>query len=142
MKKNLKITINNCQNKLRIHPEKIKKLALKIVGAELKSKYGEINICFVDDGCIKRLNEKFLKERCPTDVLAFGICDKVKKTIYGDIMVSTQTAKRNSRIFKTTPGYETELYAAHGILHILGYNDRSQKQMKLMRQKESIYVNP
>ena len=58
-----------------------------------------------------------------------------------DIMISTDQAILQARSFKTTPGYELLLYVAHGLLHILGFNDHSPEQIKLMRKKESEYVD-
>ena len=65
----------------------------------------------------------------------------MSKILLADIMISTDTAINNARKFKTTPDYELMLYVAHGILHILGYDDRTKTQMKRMRKKEAEYVN-
>jgi len=57
-----------------------------------------------------------------------------------DVVVSTDTAAANALIFKTSPAYELNLYVIHGILHLLGYDDRSARQRKKMRQRENKYV--
>ena len=59
-----------------------------------------------------------------------------------DIVVSADTAIRNAKIYNTTPRQEILLYAIHGILHILGYNDSNPKQRMIMRKKESLYGHP
>lgn len=105
-------------------------------------KQGEINFCFVDDAQIKKLNAKFHKNNCATDVLAFNLCTQSEeKYILADIVISAQTAFKQAARFKTTPAYELELYIVHGLLHILGYNDQNKSQIKLMRKKESQYVH-
>lgn len=74
-----------------------------------------------------------------TDVIAFNLTDtKDLKNVFADIVVSTDTAIRNTKIFKTTLFYELCLYVIHGLLHILGYNDKLKKQRQIMekRQKE------
>jgi len=73
-------------------------------------------------------------------VLAFNLTDD-KKALIGDIIISAETAKRNSRIYKTTLAYELNLYSVHGCLHLLGYDDNNQKNSKIMRKKESKYAN-
>jgi probable rRNA maturation factor len=95
-------------------------------------KPGEIIISFVNDRFIKKLNSKYLSENRPTDVLAFaGAC--------ADIIISADTAARNAKIYKTHPQYELCLYAVHGILHLLGYEDRTRRQRDRMQKKaESI----
>ena len=138
----MKITLQNLQTQVPIRNKKIKKIIRKVLKGEGQKKSGQINICFVNDSQIKKFNLKFLKTNRPTDVLAFNLSDlKKKDTLLADIMVSAQTAVKQSRNFKTSLDYELSLYVAHGILHILGFNDQSLAQAKLMRKKENLYVN-
>ncbi len=136
----MKITIKNLQNKLPLGQTKIKNLIRRILKGENITASGWINICFVDNALIKKFNSKFLKSRSSTDVLAFNLGNK-RKIMLADIMISTDQAILQARSFKTTPGYELLLYVAHGLLHILGFNDHSPEQIKLMRKKESEYVD-
>jgi probable rRNA maturation factor len=138
----MRITLKNLQNKLPIHTGKIKKLILRVIKGEQVKESGWINICFVDNAQIKKFNAKFLKTKSSTDVLAFNLSEKKeRKIILADIMISTQEALKQAANFKTTPDYELSLYVVHGLLHILGFNDRSRGEKKLMRKKESQYVD-
>ncbi|MFA4854208.1 MAG: rRNA maturation RNase YbeY [Candidatus Omnitrophota bacterium] len=138
----MKITVKNLQNKLLISPVKIKKLILKVLKGEGIKESGYINICFADDPLIKKFNLKFLKTNSSTDVLAFNLNNNLEnKILLADIMISTDTAIKNSRKFNTKPEYELMLYLTHGILHILGYDDRDKTQKKQMREKEIEYVD-
>jgi probable rRNA maturation factor len=65
-----------------------------------------------------------------------------KNKINVDIIISTDTAIRNAKIFKTSPSFETENYVVHGLLHTLGYDDLTKKQKALMTKKERSYVHP
>ena len=141
MKSGLTVTINNQQNKLIIHTEKIKRLAQKVIAQEKKNMAGQINICFTDDTGIKKINAKFLGIKEPTDVLAFDNRGKNKNEMTADIIISAQTAQKNAREFDTCPEYELKLYLVHGILHILGYDDGNRAESKLMRKKENCYVH-
>jgi len=67
-------------------------------------------------------------------VIAFDL-SLDKKKILADIAISTDTAIRQAKIFKTSPLYETYLYVVHGVLHIIGYRDATFKQRKLMDEK-------
>ena len=58
-----------------------------------------------------------------------------------DIIVSSDTAIRNAKEYKTSPEHELKLYVIHGVLHLLGYDDHTNKERLLMRKKESKYVN-
>ena len=138
----MKITLQNQQNKFQIHTGKIKKLILKVLKGERVKESGWINICFVNNPQIKKFNAKFLKVKGSTDVLAFNLSDKKEKNvILADIMISVQEALKQAASYKTTPDYELSLYIVHGLLHILGFNDHTPAQIKLMRKKESQYVH-
>ena len=138
----MKITLWNLQKNVPVRAQKIKNLILKVLNGERVKKTGCINICFVNNPQIRELNAKFLKSKSSTDVLAFNLTDKKEKgIILADIMISAQTALKQAQIFKTTPEHELSLYVVHGILHILGYNDRTKLEKKQMRKKESLYVN-
>ena len=137
----MEIIIKNLQNKLPLYPARIKKLISEILIGEKAKVCGCINICLVNNAMIKKFNLKFLQNGSSTDVLAFNLSGKNKKVLLADIIISTETAIAQARKFKTTPDYELMLYVAHGLLHILGYNDNNKLETKLMRQKEAAYVN-
>lgn len=137
----VKIIIKNFQKKIPVNPKRIKKAILNVFSSEGVNKSGEISVCFVDDSKIRRLNKKYAGKNNPTDVLAFDIAGSgISKRLFADIVVSAQTAMRNSKIFKTTPDYELSLYVVHGALHLLGFNDHTAHQSKIMRGKERKYT--
>ncbi len=138
----MEITLQNQQEKVLTQAGKIKKLIRKGLKGRRIEKSGWINICFVNNSRIKKFNAKFLKIKNSTDVLAFNLSNKKEKNIISaDILISAQKALKQSRSYKTTLNYELSLYVVHGLLHILGFNDHTPRQIKLMRKKESEYVN-
>lgn len=94
-----------------------------------------INVCFVSDSEIKKINYRYREVNRPTDVLAFDMSGKEREGICAEIVISAETAVRNSLSFGTLPVYEACLYAVHGLLHILGYDDKKPGQRKLMQDK-------
>ena len=145
----MKIVIKNLQNKVRLYPARIKKLISDILKGERVKESGYINICFVNNALIKKFNIKFLKNKSSTDVLAFNWTEghglpsdrQSHRVLQADIIISTEIAITHAHKFKTTPNYELMLYVTHGLLHILGYNDRNKTETKLMRKKEAAYVD-
>src|SRR3989338_2182555 len=134
----MKITSTNLQKK-NLNQKLLKRQARRILRHKHISS-GELSIVFVSDPLIKKLNKQFLGKNVPTDVLAFDL-SKTKfpssqKQIFGEIIISTDTVQRNSRIFNTSFNYELTLYLVHGILHLLGFDDRSKDKRKLMRREE------
>jgi probable rRNA maturation factor len=138
----VKIIIKNFQKKIPVSPKRIKRAILKVFSQEGLKKSGEITICFVNDKKIRELNLKYLRKNKATDVLAFDMSVPLDKgRMFADIIISADTAMRNAAIFKSTPSEELKLYAVHGTLHLLGYDDRTRRQRELMRKKEEYYVD-
>lgn len=132
----LKIVIRNLQNKVPLNSQGIKRTILKTISSEKVKKSGEITLSFVNDQEIKGLNLRYRGQNNPTDVLAFDISrPSDPKNIFADIVISTDTAIRNACIFKTSKLYELHLYLIHGLLHLLGYDDKTQRQRKIMDEK-------
>jgi probable rRNA maturation factor len=132
----VKIAIKNLQKKIPVTAltsTRIKKAILKTCLSEDVRKPGEITVCLVNDRAIKEFNLNYLAQNNPTDVLAFDFNEGGR--ILADIMISTDTASRNARIFKTSPLRELYLYVIHGMLHILGYDDESTGERKVMDKK-------
>jgi len=133
----VKVAIKNLQKRIPINPKRIIKTVLKILSLEGIKKSGEITICFVNDRRIKELNLKYLGKNNPTDVIAFDIAGpNSQNKIFADIVISTDRAIDNAGAFHTTPLFELYLYVIHGVLHILGYDDKTKKDRLIMRQKE------
>ena len=106
----------------------------------------QVCVSLVDDAAIRELNLQYLGRFCATDVIAFDLsvahAGKAPRTKtlaasmrLADIVISTDTAASNARHFGTTPLYETYLYAAHGMLHLLGYTDETPSRRARMGRK-------
>lgn len=141
----MKITVKNLQKKIRIGPSvllRLKRIIAKILTQEGFNCAGEITVCLMNDAGIREINLMYLARYCPTDVIAFNLGKTGKAPLLADIVVSTDTAARAAKIFKTTPLDELYLYVIHGVLHILGYSDKSAKGAAIMRKKEWQYLRP
>jgi probable rRNA maturation factor len=95
----------------------------------------------VNDKLIKEINLNYLAENRPTDCITFDITSSEdKENIFADIVISTDTAISNSKIFKTTPLNEIYLYVIHSVLHLLGYDDKTKKQKRIMENKTDVIL--
>jgi probable rRNA maturation factor len=102
----------------------------------------EISVAVVDDAAIHELNRRHLRHDYPTDVLSFlleregptGL--RRARRIEGEIVVSAETAVRRAREFGWHPGWELLLYVVHGTLHLCGYDDRTARDRRRMRDRE------
>ena len=102
-------------------------------GASIRE--ARISLAFVDDPTIARLNVQYLDHKGPTDVLSF-VLDQGEGRIEGEVVVSAETASRESHRFGWTPRDELLLYVIHGTLHLVGYDDRTAGQRSRMRAQE------
>ncbi len=90
---------------------------------------------FVDDKEILEMNKKFLKHDYYTDVITFG--DLKDKKISGDIAISIERVLDNSKRYGVEFEDELKRVMVHGLLHIMGYNDKASNDKSVMSQKEN-----
>ncbi|MCQ4035827.1 rRNA maturation RNase YbeY [Kaistella montana] len=104
-----------------------------------QKKAGEINYVFCDDEYLLKVNQDFLQHDYYTDIITF---DYVKgKTIAGDIFVSLPRISENAESHSKDFNLELHRVLAHGILHLCGYKDKTEEEIKEMRNKEDYYLN-
>jgi len=89
---------------------------------------------FVDDDEILQMNNKFLKHDYYTDVITFG--DLKDRNISGDIAISIERVLDNSKTYGVEFEDELKRVMVHGLLHIMGYNDKESNDKSVMSQKE------
>ena len=98
---------------------------------------GRISVVFVKDPEIRRLNKKFRGLNRATDVLSFEMGEE---GILGEVVISTDSAKRNARRFGASLEDELKRLAIHGALHLAGYDHLSKSDRMIMREKEDRYA--
>jgi len=133
----MKVLIQNLQNKFRLTPvlkALLKKTAISALTGKKKDPRSQITILVTNDAQIKEFNLLYHATPEATDVLTFDLSES-KRTLSADIIISAERAKNNAKVYKTTPDYEIMLYAAHGILHLLGHNDDTARKRQKMNQK-------
>lgn len=95
---------------------------------------GEINFIFSDDNYILKINQDFLSHDYFTDIITFNYNESTR--LSGDIFISIDTVKRNAEKFSVN--FENELLRVmiHGILHLIGFDDKSKSDSEVMRKEE------
>lgn len=99
---------------------------------------GNVNIIFTSDKYLLSINKKYLNHNYYTDIVTFNYCED--NTIHGDIFISIDTVKNNSKRFGVKHTEEVHRVIIHGILHLIGYDDQNDEEKALMRQKENYYL--
>ncbi len=95
---------------------------------------GEVVYAFFNDNDLKELNIKHLNHDFFTDVISFN--DSKNDVLSGNIAISVDRVKENSIKFKTSFNDEMMRVMVHGLLHFMGYDDSSEEETLLMRNKE------
>lgn len=139
----------NCENKNSKRPIDLSKIE-RVAGAALRRlnrKKAEVNIVFVSNQKIRAMNRRYRGTDKSTDVLAFPPrewppprwplprCEQ--SGFLGDIVVSSDEARKNAKEYDTSFVEEAALYVIHGILHLTGHEDRTEKGRVSMQRLEN-----
>ncbi|MCL4140703.1 UNVERIFIED_CONTAM: hypothetical protein GTU68_011892 [Idotea baltica] len=95
---------------------------------------------FCSDDELLEINRTHLNHDFYTDVIGFDQSDE-NNTIEGDIFVSIDRITENAKDFGVSFEEELHRVMTHGLLHFVGYKDKSESEQKEMRAKESFYLN-
>ena len=111
---------------------------LKMVAASELRKIGDINIIFCSDNYILDVNMKYLQHDYFTDIITFDYCEK--DILSGDLFISIDSVRENALFYGTEFPEELNRVMVHGVLHLIGYDDHTEEDIKTMRSKENYYL--
>jgi probable rRNA maturation factor len=100
----------------------------------------EINVVFTSDHHLLTLNKKHLAHGYYTDIITFDYCTEPKE-IRGDLFISKERVIENASAFNVSTNHELLRVVVHGLLHLFGYSDKSEKDKELMRSMEDFYLS-
>ncbi|WP_145449359.1 rRNA maturation RNase YbeY [Gimesia panareensis] len=141
------IDIQNSQNQLAIDETQLQEAARYLLQTEQVTQ-AEISLAIVDNPTMRELNRQYLSHDYDTDVLSFLLeCHPADtpenpelrgagKSIEGEIIVSADMAMSMAEQYHWSAESELLLYVVHGLLHLCGYDDLSDEELKVMRLRE------
>jgi probable rRNA maturation factor len=142
----MKILIQNRQKRTLLNLKIIRRATQRIL-TELGLLDAELSLLLVDDARIQDLNRHYLKRDKPTNVLAFPMREGEFSTLHphllGDLVISVETARRQSNRFGLNEMEMVILLMVHGVLHLIGYEHEGTKkgaQEMTLKQKELFRV--
>jgi probable rRNA maturation factor len=132
------ITFQNI-SKFKVKDLRKKKLWLNSISNNEGKKIESLSFLFVDDEEMLKYNKKYLQHESYTDVITFDSSED--KKIAGDIIISLERVNDNAKFYQVSYNYELQRVMAHGLLHLLGYNDKNKEEKKIIRKKENYYLD-
>ena len=100
-----------------------------------------LNIIFCDDAYLLTINRQFLEHDFYTDIITFDLSSSLKDPIQGEIYISIERVKDNAKMLKVPCVKELHRVIFHGLLHLLGYKDKSPKDELEMRCMEETFLS-
>ncbi|WP_346859201.1 rRNA maturation RNase YbeY [uncultured Draconibacterium sp.] len=108
-----------------------------LINNEIKE-LGSISVIFCSDKYLLEINKQYLDHHYYTDIITFDYVEE--NVISGDLFISLDRINENANEYLTT--FIRELYRVvfHGVLHLIGYNDKTDKEQEEMTEKENYYL--
>lgn len=134
----LLVEICDRQSEHTLPKQKIEKV-IRAICEDYGIASGEINVAFVDDQEMHKLNREYLSHDYTTDVLSFPLDDS-DDFFVGQIIVCPAYASREAIEYEWDFESELLLYVTHGMLHLVGFDDHDEENFAKMRQEEASYL--
>jgi probable rRNA maturation factor len=96
---------------------------------------GDVSVVFCSDTYLLELNKRHLQHDFFTDIITFDYSDGDR--VAGDLFVSVDRVYENADVYKVSRETELNRVSVHGILHLLGYKDKTPQEATVMREKEN-----
>jgi rRNA maturation RNase YbeY len=129
----VRVLVADLQGAVTLPIAKLKRLARAVIAGE-RLRLGDLSIAFVDRATMRRTNRTFLRHDFDTDVLSFPM----EGPMLGEIVISTDYARKESRKRRIPVIKEVSRYLVHGILHLGSYNDdTAEARTKMWKRQES-----
>jgi probable rRNA maturation factor len=100
----------------------------------------EINYIFCSDKYLLSINEQYLGHKTLTDIITFDNSE-TSRLLESDIFISVDRVKENAHSLDQPFDLELRRVMIHGVLHLVGYGDKSPSQKSIMRKKEEAYLS-
>lgn len=100
---------------------------------------GSIGIVFGSDYWLLEKNKQYLNHDFFTDIITFDYCEG--DVISGDLLISIDRIIENAEVFNVPRETEMNRVLVHGLLHLCGYSDKTDDEIKTMREKEDYYLS-
>src|SRR5206468_4395349 len=134
-----KIAVASPQELVEIDRGRMREIVRAVLAGEDVAD-AEISLAFVDNPTIHTLNKRYLNHDEPTDVLSFPLSEPNAKRLAGELVIGVEVAQAQAQERGHDVQLELGLYVIHGLLHLCGYDDKTDEGAREMRGRERHYL--
>lgn len=129
------IPIVNRQRRVSVPAARVRAVVTAVFAAE-DAGAPDVSVALVNDETIREINREHLDHDWATDAIAFDLSDDPSPDgLRGEVVVSGETALREAQARGKSPEHELLLYVAHGVLHLLGWDDDTPARRQAMNAR-------
>jgi probable rRNA maturation factor len=134
------ITFDLIENTIHPFPNDVKKYIqwLSLVASSEKSNIQKLSFIFCDDDYLLGINQQYLQHDYYTDIITFPY--REGDQIEGDMFISIDRVADNAKEYNVDFYHELQRVMVHGLLHLIGYGDKTEAETTIMRSKEDTYI--
>ena len=100
---------------------------------------GDLALVIGTDEWLLEINQQYLQHDYFTDVITFDYC--FDDVVSGDLLISLDRVFDNAQTFIVSRETELNRVIIHGVLHLCGYKDKTEEDIKIIREKEDYYLS-
>lgn len=127
-----------CETEFKLRDENRQKEKIMALLKAEKREGGQIQFVFMSDEQLYEMNMEYLRHDTYTDILTFDMSEG--EEIAGDMYISIDRVKDNAKTVGVDWEEELDRVMVHGLLHLMGYNDKTEEEQKEMREKEDAHL--
>lgn len=132
------VEVSNRQSALDVDTSQLRDAVAEVLRTE-GLRHAEVSLAVIGDAEIHELNRRFLQHDYPTDVLSF-VLERSDDSLDGEVIISTETAMSRCGDYGWSAANELTLYAIHGTLHLVGFDDKAPLDREQMREREKFHL--
>jgi rRNA maturation RNase YbeY len=132
-----RVVVTNAHRRYRLKKESIQNYVRGVLSKE-KKRNATVSVVLVDSRFARRINREFLGHDEPTDVLSFPL--EKGERLEGEIYVNLDRARQQAGLYGVSFGNEVARLVIHGVLHLLGYDDRTGREAGRMKREEERHL--
>ena len=132
--------INDFDDEIKLSIKLVKEIISNVITNESKYRKISMSIIIVDDEYLRNLKIKYFNMDIFTDIITFNLSDN-DQDLDSEAYISWDRINANAKEYKQTINQELKRVIIHGCLHLVGFNDLEENEIKEMRRKEKEYLN-